>query len=244
MANYNKSINFSIKDSLNSGDPNKIVSGVEIDNEFNAISSSSSTKIDKISSFTPNNLASVSSTGSVEDSGTSADRLAPPGSVMAFAGDFAPMGWLTCDGRDVGRSTYPDLFTAIGTIYGEGDSSTTFGLPDLRGEFVRGADIGRGVDYGRLLGTHQLDQMQRITGGTGSDSMLFGNNALGKNTGVGAFSLDEDAGTQGRQSSVDTGQSYERLSFDSANSPNARVSDTTDGETRPRNLALLYIIKV
>jgi microcystin-dependent protein len=49
-----------------------------------------------------------------------------------FGGSFAPVGWAFCDGQDVSRSAFPNLFAVIGTTYGPGDGATTFGLPDLR----------------------------------------------------------------------------------------------------------------
>ena len=55
-----------------------------------------------------------------------------------YAGSVAPSGFLMCDGSAVSRSTYSDLFEAIGTTYGAGDGSTTFGLPDLSGRVVIG----------------------------------------------------------------------------------------------------------
>ena len=61
-----------------------------------------------------------------------------PGSVMYFAGNTVPTGYLEANGALVSRTTYSDLFAAIGTIYGAGDGSTTFKLPDLRAEFIRG----------------------------------------------------------------------------------------------------------
>lgn len=79
----------------------------------------------------------------------------PAGMVMHFAGAAAPSGWLECDGSAVARADYADLFSAIGTTYGAGDGSTTFNLPDLRGEFLRGLDSGRGVDADRALGSAQ-----------------------------------------------------------------------------------------
>ena len=79
----------------------------------------------------------------------------PAGMVMHFAGSAAPDGWLACDGSPVARADYADLFSAIGTVYGAGDGSTTFNLPDLRGEFLRGLDSGRGVDANRTLGSAQ-----------------------------------------------------------------------------------------
>ena len=79
------------------------------------------------------------------------------GTVAHFAAATPPTGWLVCTGAAVPRSLYGALFLAIGTTYGAGDGSTTFNLPDLRGEFLRGLDSGRGVDTGRAIGTAQAD---------------------------------------------------------------------------------------
>lgn len=73
----------------------------------------------------------------------------PVGTVVAFAGDgrkAVPAGWLLCDGAEVSREQYPELFRAIGTRYGAGDGASTFHLPDYRGLFLRGVDDpdGRG----------------------------------------------------------------------------------------------------
>jgi microcystin-dependent protein len=57
-----------------------------------------------------------------------------------FGGLRPPEGWLLCDGTAVSRSTYGRLFSVIGTAYGPGDGSTTFGLPDLRGRIPAGLD--------------------------------------------------------------------------------------------------------
>lgn len=56
-----------------------------------------------------------------------------PGVVCDYAGATAPTYWLLCYGQNISRTTYSALFSAIGTTYGSGDGSTTFGLPDLRG---------------------------------------------------------------------------------------------------------------
>jgi len=61
----------------------------------------------------------------------------PSGLVMYFANTTAPTGWLQCDGSAISRSTYSSLYTAIGTIYGAGDGTSTFNLPDTRGQFIR-----------------------------------------------------------------------------------------------------------
>lgn len=87
-------------------------------------------------------------------------KVVPAGAVFHFAMGAAPTGWLTCDGSEVSRTTYATLFAAIGTLYGAGNGSTTFNLPDLRGEFIRGADGGRGVDVGRVLGSWQGDDFR------------------------------------------------------------------------------------
>ncbi len=64
----------------------------------------------------------------------------PTGSVMPYAGNSAPSGWLMCGGQLVSRATYSGLFAIVGTMYGTGDGSTTFALPDLRGRVVAGRD--------------------------------------------------------------------------------------------------------
>ncbi|MGC0152981.1 phage tail protein [Chromobacterium vaccinii] len=87
---------------------------------------------------------------------TQVNAAAPAGMVAYFAMKDAPAGWLIADGRMVARKDYPALFTAIGGIYGNGDGSTTFGLPNLCGEFIRGWDNGRGVDTGRAIGSSQI----------------------------------------------------------------------------------------
>jgi len=79
----------------------------------------------------------------------------PAGTVQYFANTTTPNGYLECNGQAVSRTMYAELFNAIGTTYGPGNGSTTFNVPDLRGEFIRGADNGRGADPGRTLGTAQ-----------------------------------------------------------------------------------------
>lgn len=96
----------------------------------------------------------------------------PSGSVMTFAMNTAPTGWLKANGAAVSRTTYATLFAAIGTTFGVGNGSTTFNLPDLRGEFMRGWDDGRGVDSGRAFGSAQADEFKShshniILGGDG-----------------------------------------------------------------------------
>ena len=64
--------------------------------------------------------------------------LMPPGSVIAYAGSTAPGGWMMCNGQDLDRQIYKNLFAAIGTVYGTGDGSTTFNVPNLNGKVIVG----------------------------------------------------------------------------------------------------------
>lgn len=97
--------------------------------------------------------------------------MVPSGAVMYFAGQTAPSGWLKANGAAVSRTTYAALFAAIGERYGRGDGRTTFNLPDLRGEFVRGWDDGRGVDRNRALGSWQADEFRSHSHGIGVNRM-------------------------------------------------------------------------
>ena len=91
------------------------------------------------------------------------DGIGQVGTVLAFAMESAPSGWLKCNGAAISRTTYSALFTAIGTTFGAGDGSTTFNVPDLRGEFVRGWDDARAVDTGRVFGSAQADELKSHT---------------------------------------------------------------------------------
>lgn len=71
---------------------------------------------------------------------TAGGYATPSGAIIAYGASTAPTGWLLCDGSAVSRSTYSSLFTAISTTWGTGDGSTTFNLPDFRGQFLRGYD--------------------------------------------------------------------------------------------------------
>jgi len=83
------------------------------------------------------------------------------GQIAYFATAVPPNGWLACDGSNVSRTDYADLFGVIGTTFGIGDGSTTFTLPDLRGEFIRGWDSGRGLDKRRGFGMVQEDAIRQ-----------------------------------------------------------------------------------
>lgn len=92
------------------------------------------------------------------------------GMLMPYAGSSAPSGWLLCYGQAVSRTTYADLFTAIGTTYGSGDGSTTFNIPDFRGRAAFGKDDMGGSAASRL--TTAGSGVDGSTLGTGGGSQL------------------------------------------------------------------------
>lgn len=120
----------------------------------------------------------------------------PAGAVFHMATATVPAGYLEYNGQAVSRTTYATLFAVVGTTYGAGDGSTTFNLPDLRGEFIRGWDHGRGVDSGRAIATYQADALQNITGGVYTIAESFNGNGSAS----GAF-----AKTSGYNSSLTPG---------------------------------------
>jgi microcystin-dependent protein len=156
------------------------------------------------------------------------------GSVAAFATSSAPTGWLKCNGAELDRTVYADLFAVIGTTFGAGDGSTTFNLPDLRGEFVRGFDDGRGIDGGRVFGSSQSDEYKQhdhqplaLYGGLPSGGMEATSSRFAMTYYNISSSLIEISST-GSWSGYSAG---------------AAVTLEGGNETRPRNVALLFCIK-
>lgn len=158
---------------------------------------------------------------------------AATGMVALFPVNSIPTGWLKANGANVSRSTYSVLFAAIGTLYGAGDGSTTFTLPDMRGEFIRAWDDGRGVDSGRVMGSTQGDAMINLTG------TLVGNchgEAKFFLSASGAFSANTIPARSSKWESY-SNTAYSRVAFAASNQV------TTAAEFRPSNFALLACIK-
>ena len=164
----------------------------------------------------------------------SAAQSAPSGMIAYFARNAAPAGWLKANGAAVSRTTYAALFAAIGTTFGTGDGSTTFNLPDLRGEFLRGWDDGRGIDTGRTFGSAQADAIQRwFAEFTFQRAQVNGV----ETTHGGIEFLTNGVGTD-QPSTVGWAVSHARIG------PAVKNSARTATETRPRNIALLACIKI
>lgn len=156
----------------------------------------------------------------------------PSGIIAYFAGAHQPTGWLKCNGAAVSRTTYAGIFAAIGTTYGAGDGSTTFNLPDLRGQFVRSWDDGRGVDSGRGLGTWQDDALQNFGG-----SLPIYTRGLYQNDIAGIFKSERLMNAATRAGETDAW-------FSKVNIDLGASGVRTSHETRPRNIALLACIKI
>ncbi len=140
----------------------------------------------------------------------------PPGAIQQFAMTAVPTGWLKCNGQAVSRTGFAGLFAAIGTIWGAGDGTTTFSVPDLRGEFLRGWDDGRGLDSSRVFGSTQVDSLKAHTHGIRTDD------GAGFNP----------SGPSGQVRGTDRGLVV------------TVSSDPTGGtETRPRNVAIMWCIR-
>ena len=181
----------------------------------------------------------------------------PTGSVFCIAANTVPTGYVKCNGASYSRTgTYAALFAIIGTTYG--GSGSNFNVPDLRGEFVRGFDDSRGVDSGRNINDPQGGQnashnhsisasgttsnptptltgdVRRISEGyrsQGTASGVFTKELDGNNNITGASSTSAVAG----------------FSMDATHTHTVSVSGTSGSqgsEARPRNIAMLYIIKI
>lgn len=103
-----------------------------------------------------NSATSSITTSNITDQRTLCGGIDHVGTIQQWAGGstLLPTGWLVCDGSNVSRSTYPELFALLGTTYGSGDGSTTFGIPDLRGRTPVGVGTGNysGTQTARVLG--------------------------------------------------------------------------------------------
>ena len=173
----------------------------------------------------------------------------PSGSVFCMAVDVVPSGYLECDGSAVSRTTYAALFAVVGVSYGVGDGSSTFNVPDLRGEFIRGFDNGKGTDSGRAIASSQggsnLSHSHTATSTSSvTDSGHF------HSTNVDNSNLFPANG--GTTIGFGGGGSYPATNFGTMANATTGVTVATstsvanDGgsETRPRNIAMMYIIKI
>ena len=157
----------------------------------------------------------------------------PSGAVMAFARITAPTGWLSCDGSAVSRTTYAALFAAIGTLYGAGDGSTTFNIPDYRGYFLRGTGTNGDGAVGPSVGTKQADSYlnhSHTVTDPGHVHPVNYNNGPNPTSVFGNSPLYDSAPAGKTTASATTGVTV-------------NASTTGGTETRPKNIGVLYCIK-
>lgn len=146
-----------------------------------------------------------------------------PGATIEWRSETLPEGYVENDGAEVSRADYRRVYAVHGTTYGAGDGSTTFLLPDDRGEFKRGLDRGRGVDSGRSISSQQSDAIKAIRAAEGnSDSQ-------------GTYLLKQ-------QGALD--QRVYPISRDVRGAATSNVHGTGGSETRPRNNAVIYLTKI
>ena len=157
----------------------------------------------------------------------------PPGTLIFHCGSTAPSGYLKANGANISRSVYSALFAALGTTFGAGNGSTTFTLPDMRGEFPRGWDDARGIDSGRAFGTTQAEMINQHKHWVSGAAFDDGNMSTSGSSNTQDYGLAADAGS---------------YSVDDPNKIFGRFTRNDPGfgsnnETRPRNIALLACIK-
>lgn len=168
------------------------------------------------------------------------------GAIMYFAKSTAPIGWLKCNGATISRTTYADLFTAIGTTFGVGDGSTTFKIPDLRGEFVRGWDDSRGIDTtggARTFGSFQKATIMTFNTPYNEGYVETLVASADTDTNNGRIAVGADPAVIGDYSN--TGKCYNGPGFTTSSAPFDWINTANygGGAVRPRNVALLACIK-
>lgn len=157
-------------------------------------------------------------------------EVVPVGTIIAYSAETPPPGYLECDGTPLSRADYSRLFAAIGTAFGEGDGSTTFHLPDLRGQFLRGWSHSSPLAF-------DPDRNAR--------SRLYPGGASGDH--VGSLQPQElQAHTHDVNSASLSALKFDFSPVGGGNAgPAYAVSTTVSGgsETRPWNVAVMYAIK-
>ncbi|WP_193130893.1 phage tail protein [Escherichia coli] len=147
----------------------------------------------------------------------------PVGVPVPWPSATPPTGWLKCNGAPFSAEEYPKL----AKVY------PTNELPDLRGEFIRGWDDGRGIDAGREILSAQGDAIRNITGTVG----WYGDGLLSNVSGVFSGRDRVNQRTVATDSTVDTNIKYASAYFD------ASTKVPTATENRPRNIAFNFIVR-
>ena len=177
----------------------------------------------------------------------------PSGAVFCIAVATVPSDYLECNGDAVSRTTYSALFAVIGTAYGAGNGSSTFNLPDLRGEFIRGFDNGKGTDSGRAIASSQTSQMMQHNHAVSASSSVtdpghshvyVDQQAIQENYRPWKAGDNDVASRNKNTNSSTTGiEVSTSISQSNRGGTENTESATSSPENRPRNIAMMYVIK-
>jgi len=167
------------------------------------------------------------------------DEDVATGDLKFWPSETIPAGWLVRDGRALSRVAYAQLFAVLGTRYGAGDGATTFNIPDDRAEFIRGADMGRGVDAGRAVGSTQS--------GSRHVAYTYGSDGQGRAGAWWSDYLRDDSVSGGMEglTTVDgtvAGGNGHNIA-DNSFAGNGAHTMIVSGTSRPRNRAYVPLIK-
>jgi microcystin-dependent protein len=181
----------------------------------------------------------------------SAGNGSPVGSVTAFLGNTIPSGWLLCNGQALSSTDYPELFALLGDAFGDGSAGINggagmdFNLTDYRGEFLRGLDEGRGVDPDRTLAQAQAAGTKAPSTAFTGTTNSAGAHSHGINGSFGSFSINHSVVTNVAFGSnlYNNGNSPGVIGSAGAHTHTVTINGGGDEETRPRNMAVRYIIK-
>ena len=175
----------------------------------------------------------------------------PAGAIIMYGAASAPTGYLKCDGSNVNRVTYSDLFTAIGTTYGIGDGSLTFGIPNLESRFPIGYDGGSSYALagtgGAITDTPTLSGTNAGTAITEAQMPSHTHDSWGSGwptgTWTGGTGTTQSSVTQGSGSLVST-STLRTLATGSGNTHTHTWTGTSTAvDTVPPYLVVNYIIK-
>ena len=162
----------------------------------------------------------------------------PVGTLIDYGGVSAPTGFLVCNGSLISRTTYATLFSAIGTVWGAGNGSTTFNIPNLQGRFSIGSDNSRAV--GDLGGTEdvtltsgQIPSHSHSDGSLTTTTVSSHSHGDGSYTAGGATSHSHGSGTYGTDTAPNHSHTFTRRAGGTSGSSSAdaggssRSSQTT-----------------
>lgn len=189
------------------------------------------------------------------------EELLPIGTILIYPSENVPSGFLPCDGSELSKKKYPELYSLLKGIWGE--TKDSFFLPDLQGQFIRGWDKEGDEDPERVFGSsqedafqghgHETEHIKGTTASSGSHTHTVYREEHGGGLGTIFYSLNHEdncvsnsckKGTANIQSGGYHSHSFELDVNVSSPSNNTFGPVRCATETRPKNVALMFCIKV